>query len=274
MSSHIQVILYSYRDKNLKETVDNLYSKASGSDFSVFVIDQNNVNRTEAFEQYDQLYYEFLTWDSIKSPCEIKMEKIKETSDLVLLISDDAMLCDSWDARLTEFLDDRDVVVSGHTKPNLFHKDLYFLGKNPVWDNKFSISKYIDRNLIFAKSEVLNRAQYPGEVKYFGEEELFSLNLFMHGIDVYAGPGDLYTDLDKRLIENTYCPFSLEHNYDRVKEYFDLDAAKPFLEYHKIDKERMFRLPHQYNDVAYIHTDMKFSESDGNKFIQAPTVIN
>jgi hypothetical protein len=274
MSDHIQVILYSYRDKNLKDVVDNLYSRASGDNFSVFVIDQNNINRSEMFDNYDQMYYEFKTWDSIKSPCEIKMKKIDQASGFILIMSDDVMLSDSWDSRLMEFVGERDVVVSGHTRPNLFHKDLYFLEKNPVWDNKFALSQYVDRNFIFAKSELLQRAQYPGEVKYYGEEELLSLNFFMNGIDVFAAPGDLYQDLEKRLIENIYCPFSLEHNYDRVVDYFSLDAAKQFLEYHKIDKNKMFKLPHQYNDVSYIHTDMKFYEADGKKFIEATRVIN
>lgn len=276
MSSHIEILIYSYRNKNLNDVVSNLYRSFIDNDFTVTVVDQNNVDRGSFFDKFPNMSYVFRRWDSLRSPCEKKMNFISEaTAEYTMIMSDDIVLQDGWRELLIGFLADKeDVVVSGHTVANLIQKDLFSIFNNPIWDNKFSLSQFIDRNFIFGKTSDLQKAVYPGELKYHGEEELYSINLLAAGVDIYSAPGELYLDTNARTLENLYVPFSRYHNYNKFYEYVQHDISSKFLEYHNLDRTSIRLLPDFNNDVSYLYTDLDFVSLGGNKFIEVPNKIS
>lgn len=274
MSNQIEVFLYSYRNKNLPDVVSNIYKTLDTASISVTVLDQNNIKRDLQFTDYPNLYYKYLTWDSIQSPCEFKRKFIEgATAEFVLILSDDTVLTPGWDARLVNFCLEKDCIISGHTIANLFQKDLFSIGNDPIWDNKFALSQYIDRNLIFGRTKLLQTVMYPGELKYNGEQEVYSINLLAAGIDIYAAPSEIYLDLEERTIENLYVPFSKDHNYGRLWGYLNNEVSNRFVDYHKIDISKIKPLPDYNNDVEYLYTDLDFAAMNGKKFIDIPNRI-
>lgn len=276
MSSHIEILIYSYRNKNLPDIVENLYRSFSDNNFTTLVIDQNNVNRKSTFEKFPNLEYRFRRWDSLKSPCEAKRNFLNRTvAEYSMIMSDDVMLSDGWNSSLIEFTKaNENVIVSGHTIANLSQKDLFSIGNNPIWDNKFHISQHIDRNFIFGRTVDFQKTQYPGELKYYGEEEVYSINLLANGMDIYSAPSEIYRDLGTRTLEKTYVPFSMYHNYNMFYEYIQSPISERFLSHHKIDASRIRLLPDFNNDVSYLHTDLDFVSLDGNKFLETPNRIS
>jgi hypothetical protein len=276
MPSHIEIFVYSYRNKNLLNVIENLYSSILDNNFTVFVVDQNNVDRELLFKKFDNLQYKFRHWDSIKSPCELKMNFLNRTiAEYSMILSDDVMLSKGWDKELCDFLNlGSGKIVSGHTVANLSQKDLFSISNNPIWDNKFSLSQHIDRNFIFGKTKDLQKTTYPGELKYYGEEEVYAMNLLSSGLDIYSAPSETYRDLEVRTLESTYVPFSKYHNYNKFYEYTQHTIARRFLDHHGIDPNALRLLPDINNDVSYLHTDLDFVSLDGNKFLETPNRIS
>lgn len=275
MTNHIEILLYSYRNKNLPAVIDNLYKYYNDNNFTLTIVDQNNINRENLFGQLENVVYKFRKWDSIKSPCLAKMNFINNaTAKYAMIVSDDISMSDGWYETLIDFCDSHEnVVVSGHTIANIYQKDLFSIANNPIWDNKFALSQFIDRNFIFGKTEVLQKATYPGELKYAGEEEVYSISLLGSGVDIYSAPSQLYFDTNVRTLDNLYVPFSKEHNYNKFYEYINHPVAARFNEYHKINPSMIKLLPDFNNDVEYLHTDLEFASLDGNKFIEKPNRI-
>lgn len=276
MSSHVEILIYSYRNKNLQDTVEKLYEDFLDNDFTTTVIDQNNVNRDAIFSKFPNMNYKFRRWDSLKSPCEAKMNFISNSSaEYVMIMSDDVVLSNGWQDALIGFLEDKsDTIVSGHTISNLKQDSLFSISNDPIWDNKFALSQFIDRNFIFGKATDLKKAVYPGELKYHGEEELYSINLMAAGVDIYSAPSELYIDTNARTVDNLYVPFSKYHNYNKFYEYVQHDISSRFLDYHGLDRSTIRLLPDFNNDVLYLYTDLDFVSLGGSKFIEVPNRIS
>jgi hypothetical protein len=110
---------------------------------------------------------------------------------------------------------------------------------------------------------------YPPFLKYYGEEEFLTANLLELGYEIVSVPEGVYADLGQRTIERLYTTYSKEHNYnfalDRIK---DSSNFKALLSANGIDSDKIYRLPHQNNDVSYNPNSLEFEDiDDGRKFI-------
>ncbi len=273
--ARINIVLFSYKNKQLKDTVDNIYKTSHLKDFSITVFDQNNVNRRDSFDAFENLEYVFVLWDSIQSPCQRKSHEIQESdSEFMMIMSDDTWLTPGWDERLLGFSQDKDVVVSGRGIAKVSYKNIYTIVNNPEPANDFHISQYIDRNLIFGRTATLQAVRYPRKLKYHGEEEMLSIRLMAADIDIYSAPGDIYSDLGQRTIETTYSIFSKYHNFNNVFGAIQSGKADRFLEYHKLDKDFYKPVPDLINDVEYdLNRDNYFTDS-ARKFVERVDGIN
>ena len=288
MTSSIDVMIYSYKNKRLKDNVLSIINNSKTNNFKISIIDQNPVDRSSVFDKIENIYlYKNVSWDSIKSPTGYKSMHIHESeSDYVLLISGDVELKDSWDIDLINLINDRDIVISGQGNLRIYHKDLFFLGKEVVESGTMSLTNFIDSNFIFAKKSTLSKINYPKDIKYFGENEIVSYSLYSCGIDIYSLPTNFYNDLKIRPLENLYTTMSLEHNYNVVIDIFSSGvnpyvphinvkrAATGFLDFHNIDLSKLKKLPFQKNDVEYDPDNIKFLTSTPQRFVDTTRVIS
>lgn len=65
----IKVFIYSYKNKNLLENLQDIINKQSSqNDVSYYVYDQNNINRDFLFNKVSaNIIYNHIRWDDIKS---------------------------------------------------------------------------------------------------------------------------------------------------------------------------------------------------------------
>lgn len=276
----IEVILYSYRNKNLRSVVDALVENTH-DELLIHVYDQNTIDRSEKFTDVD---YNHIFWDRISSPCQLKGSLIHQAiASHILIMSDDVLLSRDWDVLVKDFISDRDILVSGAGVVGIKKVDSFSIA--PVFGNldSFSLSQYAVRDFMFASTTVWNKFNYPDNVKYNGEQELISLNAFRSEIDIYSAPSSLYKDLCNRTIENLYVPFSRDHGYNEAVDSLMIDDEEQyflylrynleFLKFHGLEEGSIKRLPYENNDVAYIPENLAFQDVDARKFISNTKAI-
>lgn len=264
----IEVILYSYKNKNLRTVVDSIINNTD-DEVVVNVHDQNPIDRSEKFKD---VKYTHIFWDSIVSPCEIKGSLIHESAaPYVLVVSDDVILSPNWDIAIKNFVQDRDVLVSGAGVVGANRVSLFNLMPLISKTNEFTLSRYAVREFIFGSKAVWNKFSYPYSLKYSGEQEMLSFNAFKSGIEIYSAPYSLYVDLNVRTLENMYVPFSKEHRYSEALDTIIDD--KDFLSLYKIDRDNMRRLPYTNDDVFYRPEELAFQDIDARKFISKTKAI-
>jgi hypothetical protein len=264
----IQSLIVSYQNKNLKKVVDQLIKNTKNEIF-VVVFDQNTIDRSQIFrgpEYKNNLEYYHDAWDEIIGPAERKSKMInKNTSEYFLFCSDDTLVSENWDETLINFLNDKNAVISGKGRLSLKLKDLFFLKQERLKSLDFTLSNFIDRNFIFGKTENLKN-MYPKNVKYHGEEEMLSLNLFNKEIDIFSGPSNLYEDLLLRTIETEYATFSIEHGYNEAIECLTKNSSE-FLKFHGIESSSLNKLPYNPDDVLYNPGLLSYQDLDARKFL-------
>lgn len=279
----INVILYSYRSKNLKAVVDALFNNTDG-ELSIHLIDQHPLNRPHLFEEYYNVNYQQITWDYIYGQCFYRGNALKKTkNDYVLMLSDDVIVSKGWDTKLIDFINDRSIFISGSGTPTIFQKDPFSIKAKFIPSSDFSLTQYIDKNFIFASRSLFKSIRYPEFLKYNGEAELLSIEIFTRGLDIYSCPEGIYQDLMVRTIDNLYVPFSKDHNYNTFIDKIRSDTSsvapnyarpvKEFLMYHNIDNNSIYPLPYPTNDVDYDPNNMAFDKVDGRRFIAGTKAI-
>ena len=264
----IQALIFSYQNKNLKLAVDQLI-KNTKNDIFITIFDKHSIDRSYAFNTQDyksNVEYHHIYWDELIGPAEYKSNWVREnTSEHVLFFSDDTLVSKNWDENLLYFLKDKEAIVSGKGNLKLKQKNPFFFQQDRSVSPDFTLSNFIDRNFIFGKTEILKNI-YPKEIKYYGEEEFLSLNLFNNKIEIFSGPSNLYEDLGLRTIENSYTTFSIEHNYNLLIEKY-LEAPQEFLDLHGINKNNLNKLPYNSNDVLYNPSSLNYHDLDARKFL-------
>jgi hypothetical protein len=264
----IEAVIFSYKSKNLKKSVDQLLKNTS-SKINIMVFDQNPINRKGIFnidEYTNKASYNHVVWDEINGPAHYKADILLGTNaEYFLILSDDIFVSKDWDKHLIDFLQNKKAIVSGTGELKISQKNLFFLEKNRANSENYTKTNFIDRNFIFGKSIFL-KDSYPTNLKYNGEEESLSLNLFNSQVEIFSAPTSTYEDAKIRTIENKYVPFSLEHNYNSVIDLYD-NAPENFLKSIGIEKGSLHKLPYTKDDVSYHPYRLEFQELDARKFI-------
>lgn len=287
-SQKIDILVYSFKNKKLKDNVLSIINNSKLNNFNISIIDQNPVNRENTFKHFDSVSnYKNLPWDSIKSPTTYKNIHIHDSNaKYVLLISGDVELKANWDKDLIDLVGEQSIVLSGQGRLRLEQKDLFFLKQNRSTSTELSLTNFIDNNFIFATKETLMNIEYPKDIKYFGENEIVSCSLYSCGIDIYSLPTGFYNDLNIRHFENYYTTMSLEHNYNFAVDILNGETNKytrqfptkrnisMFLKFHNLKLDTLKRLPFQKNDVEYDPDGIKFLRSTPQRFVDTTKVIS
>lgn len=276
-NSLTEIILYSYRNRGLKKIIENILG-TSRSSLSIRIIDQNPIHRQEMFLNYYNVSYQHVDWNNQSGESFYRNFGINNSkAKYCLIMSDDVLLSDGWDYELINFVGNDAKVVSGTGLRSVKQKDIFGIYSESESLDAFSMSKYIDRNFIFAKTDTLKSIRYPTEVKYRGQEELLSIELFRLGIDIFSAPSWAYRDLGVRTLETLYPAFSLEHNYNTFIDLIHKEpeeasdrykySIKDFLKFHSIESDKLYRLPFQNNDVEYDPNSLAMISMDGRRFM-------
>lgn len=281
VTKSIDVIIYSYKGKSLKDVVENLIDKSSGvHDINVIIFDQYPLIRDDVFGPIRQCIYRHIFWDHITSPCKHKSNSIKTSfANYTMIISDTVMLKTNWDLDLINFVGNKNIIVSGKGKTSISHNGIYYLSRASEESDSFILDNWIDRDFIFGQSKTVKSIEYPDYLKYNGEEEVLSMSYFANGIDTYSAPSDFYYNTGINSIMTTYHTFSKDHNYNECvsliksgqNKYIDLNnlarSINEFLSIHNISKDYIKPLPFLLNDVDYDPHTMVFDKVDSKKFM-------
>lgn len=274
MTMKIDIVLYSYKGKNLPLVVETLI-KNTNNDLMIYLYDQTPIDRTDKLD-IPKVDYVHIFWDHQHSPCYYKKEGIgKGSGDFILVVSDDILVSPGWDDKLINFITSKDepVVISGMGKLELKQKDLFSISEEYADSDKFTYTGWVDRNFIFAKRSVWEKIGYPDHIKYAGENEDLTMTIWELDYSICSVPSGLYSDLKVRTIESLYTPYSIEHNYNIVLNRMKRPSAAKMCHFHGISPKKLYPLPYETNDVAYDPTDLKFNEVDARKFVAITKAI-
>ena len=277
----LNLIIYSYKNSQLRDVVDAAFGATKVFKPHVIVIDQHPLDRQEKFSGIEAFTYEHVFWDKIKSPCIYKRSfafsdntNVPE-AEYTMMLSDDFVLSDGWDLVVKNFLDSNPgTIVSGFGGGKVEVKDKYYLKRNLVSSESFTHTNYIDSKFIVTKTDTLRQVDYPAlETKYYGESELLSLWAYEKHVKVFSAPTTIMPkDLGQRPLENLYTPFSIEHNYNSV-----IDALKQrmpsFFVDNGIDLDSLKRVPYQVDDVLYDPFNLEMTEITQERFIASTKAI-
>lgn len=288
MTSDIDVIIYSYKGKLVKDVISSVITNSSGKrKINIVLMDQHPLIRAKTFSEFPNLYYNHIFWDLQISPLFYKNDAVNFSSaEHILLLGDNVLLNKDWDEQLIDFTAKTNSIVSGNNKVSISQESLFYIKKILTESDDFSLTNFIDRDFIFFKRDRFNDFNYPTYLKYNGEEEALSLSVFASGTDIYCAPSKTFTKVGKPTIEELYVPFSINHNYNEVIELlhsgsnaFNDGASwsrslKDFSDFHGVDFLNINKLPFQTNDVSYDPANMNFNSVDARRFVARTKAIH
>jgi hypothetical protein len=267
----IDVVLYSYKNKDLKNIVQSL-SQSSGLISNIHLYDQHPLNRKELFEDLPQVHYNHIFWDWQRSPTIYKLKEIEASaSEYFMVLSDDLVLTPGWSEAAIDFLNtvDEESILSGFGQTFFKVKDLFSLEISNHETQEFFSTKVIDPLFIFSKSSILKKIDYPKYIKYFGEAEFLSFNAFEKNIKIFSMPSKFSLDRKERCLENKYKTFSLHHGYNLMFQ----TISEEFWAYLGFSSCPIKMLPYNPDDVYYNPNETKFDQLDSRKFVSGVKAI-
>ena len=278
----IDVVIYSYKGKMLKEVVENLLKKSSKKNaIYLHIFDQHTLTRQDYFDKVDNCGYQHILWDNILGPCFYKNQIIEESKfTYTLFISDNIFLKDNWDEELINALPNSRSIVSVKNKTKLVQDKIFYFKKEEEVVDQFTSSNFVGRDLIFGYTETLRSIGYPKYLKYYGEEEVLSLMYHANNIKIYCCPNDFYKKEGTDNVETLYTVFSKYHNYnqmiklikDEKNDHIDIglplmSSLVDFYNIHGLSIENIQPIPFEMNDVLYNPTDSEFDGIDSKRFM-------
>lgn len=288
MTSDIDVVIYSYKGKLLKDVIGSVFANSSGTrNIHLILIDQNPIVRENLFTEFPNFTYRYIFWDSQKSPLIYKKDVIsKSRAKYILILGDNILLNKNWDEELIGFINNKNIIISGNKKISISQESLFYLTKDFEDSEDFTLTNFVDKDFVFLNKDTLNSFEYPDYLKYNGESEALSLDIFTSGIDTYCSPSNVFSKIGSSTIEGLYVPFSINHNYNEVINLLHqgsnsfislLDKPRSvldFITFHGIDASIINKLPFQTNDVEYDPEDMNFNSVDARRFVARTKAIH
>jgi hypothetical protein len=291
----INVVMYSYKSKNAIDTLADLMKKTSDNVF-IFIHwhDQNAINRSKLLEDLVNTYkncngqYVHINWDNNEGAVNYKDIRLKSTvgGKYHMTITPGTKLFQNWDNEFINYVKDKNVIISGNKQVKFDNSKIFFVNKTFNDASDYTVTNYIDRNLIFGnvvmmKNSKLGDYNFPGWLKYYGEEEVLSLQYFTDNIQIVCAPTKLVNiDEYNTLTDfNHYVPFSKYHNYNQVIKLFKTGANErighygqekidKFSKTHNFDFSSLHWLQFWGNDVAYTVGETSYDKLGGRRFIK------
>jgi hypothetical protein len=291
----INVVMYSYKSKNAIDTLADLMKKTSDNVF-IFIHwhDQNAINRSKLLEDLVNTYkncngqYVHINWDNNEGAVNYKDIRLKSTvgGKYHMTITPGTKLFQNWDNEFINYVKDKNVIISGNKQVKFDNSKIFFVNKTFNDASDYTVTNYIDRNLIFGnvvmmKNSKLGDYNFPGWLKYYGEEEVLSLQYCTDNIQIVCAPTKLVNINEYSTLTDFshYVPFSKYHNYNQVIKLFKTGANErighygqekidKFSKTHNFDFSSLHWLQFWGNDVAYTVSETSYDKLGGRRFIK------
>jgi len=264
----IKVFIYSYKNKNLLEYLQDIINKQS-KHFNVtyYVYDQNNVNRDFLFKEIDaNLIYTHIRWDDINSITYYRNMTILNSNfcDYYFEINPNISLINEWDSFLASNIKNKQI-ISGFGTTKLFVNKSHVIAKKEK-SSGIVKTNYIDFDLIFClQADAIIFLELKG-LKESGQDLLASLLLIDKDYEIYSLPTDLY---QKNIQENinTYKPFSKNHGYNKMLSNIKNKNNQKFESFHGIFIKDILEIPYQIDDVSYTNYKISLQNLQAPRFL-------
>lgn len=248
----IKVFIYSYKNKNLLEQLQDLINKQSNTiDITYYIYDQNNVNRDFIFNSIkSNIVYNHIRWDDIRSITYYRNMAILNYSNTkyYLEINPNISLMNDWDIFFTSNIDEKKI-ISGFGIPNL-SIDRFYVDVKRKESLSIEEVNYIDTDLIFCSLIDAMTLIKLKKLKEFGQN-LFASILFLNkNYKIYSLPTNIcYKQIQENL--NTYKAFSKNHGYNEMLSIIKKENNEKFESFHNLLIKDIQEIPYQINDVVY-----------------------
>lgn len=291
----INVVIYSYKSKDVIDTLEDLMKKRSNKVF-IFIHwhDQNAIDRSKLLEDLVNSYdncngdYFHINWDNNEGAVNYKDNRLKATvgGKYHMTITPGTKLFQNWDTEFINYVKNKNVIISGNRQIKLDNSKIFFVNKTFSDIADYTVTNYIDRNLIFGnvimmKNSKLGDYNFPGWLKYYGEEEILSLQYCIDDIEIVAAPTHMVSINEYSTLTdfNYYVTFSKYHNYNQVIKLFKTGAnemigylgkekIEKFSQKHNFDFSSLNWLQFWGNDVPYAVSETSYDKLGGRRFIK------
>jgi hypothetical protein len=248
----IVVYVYSFKNKKIINTIDELITKSSSNNnIKIFIYDQNNLNRKKFFDKYKNVFYNHIKWDDIKGPIFYRKEVIKYVKEYYLEINNLTNIVNLWDLLLVKYIEQYDI-ISGKNVKVLTNNSFYVDVKDKLSLDKTK-SQWIDTNFIFTKKNNLEIFNYAINLKGNIEELILSIDCFNKNKSILSLPNNFYKIEQQN---NEYVPYSKFHNYNSLIDEINKMQYINFEKYYNIKVDKIKKVSYDLNDVAY--NDFKY----------------
>jgi len=242
----INVFIYSYKNKNLFDIIQDIISKESKSNIiNYYIYEQNNINNSKKYNNFDNIYYQHIRWDNLLSITYYRNIFLLKYSEYYLELSDKIILNDKWDKHLLDSIDDNNI-ISGKNKLKLKINNC-FIEKKYEKTNTLTLNNFIDFDLLFTKFNNAIMLLQLSSLKYFGQDLYSSILFFNKNINIFSMPDDFYKIIN---IEHDYIPYSLYHGYNNMIEKIKQINTDNFSNFHKIKLLEINKMPYQKDDYG------------------------
>lgn len=264
----IKVFIYSYKNKNLLENLQNIISKQSNqNDITYYVYDQNNVNRDFLFKKVRaNIVYNHVKWDDIRSVTYYRNMALLHYSNskYYLEINPNISLMNEWDIYFLSNIKNKKI-ISGFGIPKLSINKSYVIADRRHSDS-IEEANYIDMDLIFCSQIDAMTLIKLKNLKQIGQDLFASLLFINKGYSIYSLPSNLY---HKSIQENqnTYKAFSVNHGYNKVLSIIKKENNERFESFHGISINDISQIPYQIDDVAYSEYNISIEDMDTPRFL-------
>jgi len=245
----VNVFIYSYKNKNLINTLTNLtINESKKNKINYIIFDQNNYNSEKLFKNFDNIEYHHVYWDDWAYKNYYRSSFLLKRSGYYLEVNDNIRLKKDWDKELISLLEGKDI-ISGSGFPKLVVDDC-FVKVNIEETSKISITNYVNFDIFFTK--IINCATLLNlqNVKIAGQELYASILYSINNKSIYSLPSNFYEI--EETPQHDYYPFSKYHGYNKMlSKISNLDLSK-FENFHSIKIAEIKQMPYQVDDIPFL----------------------
>ena len=260
----IAIFIHSYKNKNLIENINKLYSLSNDtSNLFFFIYDQSNINRSKDFTNFNNLKYTYVKWDEHFGIPYYRKQLTNKNFDYFLEINDQIELIKDWDKHLINFVELKgDIVISGKGKTNILINN-FIVNKNEEYCDDFYLNNWIDMNFIFLSKNNINNFIALNYLKYYGQDLALLLELISNNVEIYSCPSYFYSVNKKNNLETMFVSYDLYHNYNCIIKKIKQSKIKlnEIKKQHSIDLTTINLLPFETIDVSYNALSADFENS-------------
>lgn len=264
----IKVFIYSYKNKNLLEQLQDIINKQSAeSDVIYYIYDQSNVNRDFLFKKVNaNIIYNHIKWDDIRSVTHYRTIALlhHSNSKYYLEINPNVSLMNEWDTYFLSNIEDKKI-ISGFGVPKLSINKSYVVADRQYSDS-IKETNYIDMDLIFCSQLDAMTLIKLKSLKQVGQDLFASLLFINKGYRIYSLSSNLYHKTIQEN-ENTYRAFSITHGYNKMLSVIKKENNERFESFHSIFINDILQIPYQVDDVYYNEYSISLENMDTPRFL-------